>query len=93
MAVITVSIRQVRIVPVLVNAGRRGSDRPQIYRLPAPDIFGRLGNLSSFRPAADLQTTARTRAHHLPTRHWVGRWCLENVCGAAGLGGFVGAWT
>lgn len=28
--------RRVRIAPVLVNAGRVGSDRPQIYRLPAP---------------------------------------------------------
>lgn len=28
--------RRVRIAPVMVNAGRVGSDRPQIYRLPAP---------------------------------------------------------
>ncbi|OBK38612.1 hypothetical protein A5658_03580 [Mycobacterium sp. 1245111.1] len=29
-------IRRVRIAPVMVNAGRLGADRPQIYRLPAP---------------------------------------------------------
>ena len=28
--------RRVRIAPVMVNAGRLGADRPQIYRLPAP---------------------------------------------------------
>ena len=30
--------RRVRIAPVMVNAGRLGSDRPQIYRLPAPTL-------------------------------------------------------
>lgn len=29
-------VRRVRIAPVMVNAGRAGSDRPQIYRLPPP---------------------------------------------------------
>jgi hypothetical protein len=29
-------IRRIRIAPVMVNAGRLGTDRPQIYRLPAP---------------------------------------------------------
>lgn len=33
-------VRRVRIAPVLVNAGRRGSGRPQIYRLPAPTRSG-----------------------------------------------------
>ncbi|MBY6388951.1 hypothetical protein HG717_34350 [Rhodococcus erythropolis] len=28
--------RRVRIAPVMVNAGRVGADRPQIYRLPTP---------------------------------------------------------
>jgi hypothetical protein len=28
--------RRVRIAPVMVNAGRLGADRPQIYRLPTP---------------------------------------------------------
>lgn len=28
--------KRIRIAPVLVNAGRRGSGRPQVYRLPAP---------------------------------------------------------
>lgn len=28
--------RRVRIAPAMVNAGRLGADRPQIYRLPAP---------------------------------------------------------
>lgn len=28
--------RRVRIAPVMVNAGRFGADRPQIYRLPTP---------------------------------------------------------
>lgn len=30
--------RRVRIAPVMVNAGRLGADRPQIYRLPAPTL-------------------------------------------------------
>lgn len=30
--------RRVRIAPVMVNAGRLGSDRPQIYRLPTPKM-------------------------------------------------------
>lgn len=30
------STRRIRIAPVMVNAGRPGSERPQIYRLPAP---------------------------------------------------------
>ncbi|MFG1930727.1 hypothetical protein ACGFK1_08715 [Mycobacterium sp. NPDC048908] len=30
--------RRVRIAPVMVNAGRLGADRPQIYRLPAPKL-------------------------------------------------------
>lgn len=28
--------RRIRIAPVMVNAGRLGADRPQIYRLPTP---------------------------------------------------------
>lgn len=30
--------RRVRIAPVMVNAGRLGADRPQIYRLPTPTL-------------------------------------------------------
>lgn len=30
--------RRVRIAPVMVNAGRLGADRPQIYRLPTPKL-------------------------------------------------------
>jgi hypothetical protein len=30
--------RRVRIAPVMVNAGRVGADRPQIYRLPTPTL-------------------------------------------------------
>ncbi|MDO2396087.1 hypothetical protein QRB38_20135 [Mycobacterium avium subsp. hominissuis] len=30
--------RRVRIAPVMVNAGRLGADRPQIYRLPTPTV-------------------------------------------------------
>jgi hypothetical protein len=30
--------RRVRIAPVMVNAGRLGADRPQIYRLPEPKL-------------------------------------------------------
>lgn len=33
--------RRVRIAPVMVNAGRLGADRPQIYRLPAPTMAER----------------------------------------------------
>lgn len=29
--------RRIRIAPVMVNAGRLGGDRPQIYRLPLPE--------------------------------------------------------
>jgi hypothetical protein len=30
--------RRIRIAPVMVNAGRLGADRPQIYRLPTPTL-------------------------------------------------------
>jgi hypothetical protein len=33
-----VEVRRIRIAPVMVNAGRLGSDRPQIYRLPRPTL-------------------------------------------------------
>lgn len=31
-------VRRVRIAPVMVNAGRLGTERPQIYRLPPPSV-------------------------------------------------------
>lgn len=31
-------VRRVRIAPVMVNAGRLGTDRPQVYRLPPPPV-------------------------------------------------------
>jgi hypothetical protein len=31
-------MRRFRIAPVMVNAGRLGADRPQIYRLPTPTV-------------------------------------------------------
>jgi hypothetical protein len=33
-----VDVRRIRIAPVMVNAGRFGSGRPQIYRLPRPTL-------------------------------------------------------
>lgn len=48
-AVITVSIRQVRIAPVLVNAGRKGLGSTAKLSASSPDTLQRLGNLSGPR--------------------------------------------
>lgn len=47
--------RRVRIAPVMVNAGRLGADRPQIYRLPTPTVSELANATHAPRPATNIE--------------------------------------